>query len=341
MRPSRTFGTDLWRTLIEKLDEGVIVFNQRGVVIYANDEAARLLDYRPRDVLELDKEDVLSLCDCDRLDGEQFAAAFLAEELGENSDHAFEVVTSNKRLILTPLALDLERGRVIVLLLRESVCWRGDLIAQTLMTDVHSPLTFTAEGAAMLRDRVKSGDAHPYELSDLARIISESHEHTLGLYSILSYLHQADPRQMVDLEAEPVDLEKTFRKMLDAFIERTSHQLPDVKIGFPHDLPAVRASQSHLEMVLAIVLEQSLLCLPEGDILIIKGSNRTRYVQLDMVMGGKGSKLRSHLLDKLPLAAAEQIVRQHGGRVWIHGRSGHLAILSLALPIWDEDHEKQ
>ena len=340
MRPSRTFGTDLWRTLIEKLDEGVIVFNQRGVVIYANSEAARLLDYKPRDVLELDKEDVLSLCDAARLDGERFAAAFLDENLREGSGHSFEVVTASKRLILTPLALELEHGQVIVLLLREAECWRSDLIAQALMTEMRSPLIFTADGANMLSERVKSGNAHPYELTDLARIIRESHEHTLDIWTRLSYLYHADPRQAGVLEMSSVDLEKMCREVLDVLVERTGHRASDVRVGFQHDLPAVRASEDHLRMALAILLEQSLICLPEDDTLIVKGSNKKRYIQLDLVTSDTGSKLRCYLLDDLPLAAAEQIIKQHSGRVWMRGRAGKSVILSLALPIWDEDHEK-
>ena len=155
MRPKRAFGTDLWRTLIEKLNEGVIVFNQRGVVIYANDEAARLLDYKPRDVLELDREDVLSLCDTTRLDGAHFAEAILAEDLGDSSGHTYEIVTSSGRLRATPLKLELEHGQVLVLLLREAVCWRSDLIAEALMVEMRSPLAFTTDSAMMLGQRVR------------------------------------------------------------------------------------------------------------------------------------------------------------------------------------------
>ncbi|MBN1310796.1 MAG: PAS domain-containing protein [Anaerolineae bacterium] len=340
MRPSHTSGTDLWRILIEKLDEGVIVFNQRGVVIYANDEAARLLDYKPRDVLELDKEDVLSLINTARLDGDRFAAAFLDGSLGGYSGHSFEVVTVGKRLVFTPLALDLEHGRVIVLLLREAACWRSDLIAQALETEMNSSLVFTAEGAITLSERVKSGDAHPYELSDLARIIREGHEHTMKLWTMLFYLYQADPRQETNLELEPVDLEKICRKALDTLVEHTGHRLSDVRVGFPHDLPSVRASEAHLEMALYILLEQSLLFLPDDDTLIVKGSDKKRYVQLDLVTSDTGSKLRCHLLDDLPLAAAEQIIQQYGGRVWFRGRAGKSVILSMALPIWREDQEQ-
>jgi nitrogen-specific signal transduction histidine kinase len=341
MRPSRTVGTNLWRTLIEKLNEGVIVFNQRGVVIYANDEAAHLLGYKPRDVLELDKEDVLSLCDAARLDGERFAAVFLDDNLEDSSGRTFEVVTTSKRLLFTPLALELEHGRVIVLLLRQAVCWRSDLIAQALMSEMNSSLSFTADGASTLSERVKSGDAHPYELGDLARIICESHEHTLELWARLSYLYRTDPRQEFKLEMGALDLETICKRVLDMLIERSGHDLSDVRVGFPQDLPAVCASEAHLEMALYILLEQAFLCLPDEDTLIVKGSNKKRYIQLDLVTSDTGSKVHRYLLDDLPLAAAEQIVQQHGGRVWVRGRPGKSVILSLALPIWQEDHKRQ
>lgn len=340
MRTTRAFGTDLWRTLIEKLDEGVIVFNQRGVVIYANDEAARLLGYKPRDVLELDKSDVLSLCDTTRLDGDHFAAAFQSEDLGENSGHTYGVVTSSKRLSVTPLQLDLVHGQVTVLLLREAVGWRSDLIAQALMTEMSSTLAFTNESATMLSERVKSGDAHPFEVGDLARIIHESQEHTLGLWNMLSYLHRADPRQAAILETRKTHLGDLCQAAQHELAQHTGHRLSSMKLELPHDLPAVCASPTHLQAALYILMEQALACLPEGHGLIIKAHDRQRYVQLDLTADGPGSRLRSHLLDELPLAAAEQIIQQHGGRVWIGSQAGKPVALSLALPIWQEDQAK-
>lgn len=337
MRTTRTLGTDLWRTVIEKLDEGVIVFNQRGVVIYSNNEAARLLDYKPRDVLELDKEDVLSLCDTTRLDGDHFAAAFRRDNLGENSGHTYEVVTSSRRLCVTPLQLDLVHGQVTVLLLREAVGWRSDMIAQALMTEMRSPLAFTTDSAAMLNERVKSGDAHPYELSDLARIIRESQEHTLGLWNTLSYLHHTDPRHAAVLETKGVQLSDLCKAVQDELAQHAGYRLSAIKWQVPHDLPAVRASTAHVQSALYIFTEQALACLPEDETLTVKASDQQRYVQLDFAADAPGSRMRSHLLDELPLAAAEQIIQQHGGRVWVRGKAGKPIVLSVALPIWQQD----
>mgnify|MGYP000211067963 CR=1 FL=1 len=72
MRPRRTLGTELWRELVENLDTGLVVFNDHGVVIYANDEAGRLLGYAPRDVLDLDRTDFAALVSPTRLDGAAF-----------------------------------------------------------------------------------------------------------------------------------------------------------------------------------------------------------------------------------------------------------------------------
>src|SRR5687767_14569431 len=126
-RSSRSLGTELWREMIERLDEGVIVFSDRGVVIYANDEAATLLGYTPRDVLELEKDDFISLCQLDRMDGASFANAFMGNQLPDSPDRVFEVATVHKRLSIRPFGLTLENGTVTVLLLREVSNWRSDL----------------------------------------------------------------------------------------------------------------------------------------------------------------------------------------------------------------------
>src|SRR5215475_13173665 len=98
MRSTRTLGTELWREIVERLDEGVIVFNQRGVAIYANDEAARLLSYQRRDVLELERDDLVALCDQDRMDGARFAGMFISGRVPDGAG-PFEIVTTSRHLV--------------------------------------------------------------------------------------------------------------------------------------------------------------------------------------------------------------------------------------------------
>lgn len=335
-RSSRSLGTELWREMIERLDEGVIVFSDRGVVIYANDEAAALLDYTPRDVLELEKEDFISLCQLDRLDGAAFARAFSEGVLPGAPERVFEVATVQKRLSIRPFNLTLENGMVTVLLLREVLNWRADLISETLMSpDMQGPLDSAAHYCNTLIARMEDGSAHPFELTDLARIIQSSVTRAQGLWGNLSRLYNTNPSHVSQWDIQPLPLQDALNK---AISELKSNNLPSLHLDMPSNLPPIAASSSHLHAGLCALLEGATGRLSRQNRLDVTARHRRRYVQVDVTPEGASTGgLHGYQFDSLPLAIAEQVILRHGGRVWIGARHDKPHTLSFSLPVWSED----
>jgi light-regulated signal transduction histidine kinase (bacteriophytochrome) len=140
------------------------------------------------------------------------------------------------------------------------------------------------------------------------------------------------------LETKKVQLDDLCKAVQNELALHAGHRLSAIKWAIPPDLPAVCASVIYLQAALYIVIEQALACLPEGDTLTIKARDQQqRYVQLDLAADTPGSRMRSHLLDELPLAAAEQIIQQHGGRVWVQSKTGKPIVLIVTLPLWQQD----
>jgi signal transduction histidine kinase len=335
MRPSRSLGTELWREIVERLDEGVIVFNQRGVAIYANDESARLLDYKPRDVLELEKDDFVALCDQDRLDGARFAGVFLADPMPpEGSGRHYELVTTRRRLMATPLALSLEHGTVTLLMLRELSAWRSDLIARTVASDMHGPLSVIAHYSEMLIQRLQDDSAHPFEIRDLARIIHDSLGKAMSVWEMLSQLHSVDPREATtSLAFESVDVSGILRSAVAQVEQEAAHATQLMRLEIDGDLAAVRASPQILHSALSILIAQAIHALPPMGSLTISARNYERYVRIDLKAEPEGAALRTHLFDVFPLSNVEQTILRHGGRVWTDKRSKRV---SFSLPIWTQ-----
>ncbi len=331
----RSLSTELWREIVEQLDEGVIVFSQRGVAIYANDEAARLLGYQPRDVLELEKDDLVSLCDPDRMDGARFAEVFLANPMPTaEAGRQYEIVTTHRRLLVTPLLLSLEFGSVTVLFLRDLTSWRSDLIAQTVATEMQGPLAVIGHYSEMLINRLKDGTAHPFELKDLARIIQESLGRAMALWEMLSRLHSVDPKETtVTLAFGRVDIGAVLRSALAQVEQQATQTLPRMHLDAPEDLPPVRAAHQILHYAISILVMQAVIRIPTEGKLTIEASSHERYVQIDLKSEPEGSAVPTHLFDAFPLANVEQTILRHGGRVWTDSRGKRL---SISLPVWDE-----
>ncbi len=332
MPSSTTVEPDLWPALIQSLDQGVLVLSSQGLVTYANEEAARLLQYSPGDLLGLDRHDLIALFQPERLDQARFASDLLAGRLGPRPDQTYAIVTFNRRIIATPFRPSL--GGVTVILLREDTGWPSALIAQTVMGELHSPLAFAIQYGEVLLKRLQDESVPIFELRDLARIVHDALRQTLRLWQSLSHLYSATIQQTSTLEMQAVAIPSAIRAAIRELEQHGLPHTPRLLIELPGDLPLVRASVSHLHVALLALLEGLLARMSPQDQMTVSATNRLRYVQLELTPSSAGV-LRSYLFDSLPLAVTEQVITRHGGRIWVEAEKGQRPVLYLSLPVWE------
>ena len=64
--------------------------------------------------------------------------------------------------------------------------------------------------------------------------------------------------------------------------------------------------------------------------------NKSSYIQLNFAMNHLNRGLRGDLFDSLPLAIAEQVMHQIGGRIWETEKTPNTTTICLSLPIPSE-----
>jgi hypothetical protein len=335
-RASRSLTSELWRELIEKLDQGVIIFNDHGVVIYANDEAARLLGYTTRDVLELEKEDFLALCQIDRLEGAQFSIMLLEGQLPTAPERAYAVATVHKRLMLRPFNLNLDNDSVTVLLMREINHWREDLISEAVISPaMQTPLDSAVSYCQMLISRLDSNEAHPFELADLARIINSSVSRAMNLWADLAQLYHTDPVREGTWEVQAIPLRDALQNALKDLRSHSTSNLPKITFDLPDDLPPIAGAAAQLNIGLCALLQGTAARLTRSDQMVLNARQRRHYIQVDLQTDAPtGNVLHGYLFDAMPLAIAEQVILRHGGRLWLNPHPSRPSTLSFSLPVW-------
>lgn len=323
---------ELWWSLIDNLDAGILVFDASGEVIYANDIAGELLDYPAMDALGLDRADFLALCQPDRLEIEHLRGDLLSDD--PPTHRAYAVTTATRRLSVRVQPLSLPNETFLVLILRPLTHWRTDLIAEMALNDLHSPLAFAAGYVETLLQRLSDPSVHAYELRNLARITLNSLNQAGDTWEMLRRLELTGSVESPP-SFEPVDLQQTIQDALIELADRSVPGLPDLPFDLPETLPSVSGSSRLLHIGLCALLEGMAVRLPQQDRLVLNVQNRGAYIQVEVESGSRGSVLQAYLFDELPFAIAEQVIIQHGGRIWFNNGGDEVtSICSFSLPVW-------
>lgn len=332
----RELESHLWQAIIEALNSGVIVIDAKGRAAYANDEAARLLARSRADVLALDMDDLVALWQPERLDGERLATIMLNDLLPDTPEEVFQVATFDRRLLVSPFRLAAEDGPLTIVLMQEDAHWRSDLITRTVMEEMNSPIGFAAEYCETLLKRIEEGNAYTEELTEITRIILNSVERAGMLWDALRRLYDTDARAVTPPKMAPVSLGRAIRDAVKEVEGRSLHGVPKLQLFLPGDLPSVRASAQHLHAALCSLLAEAISRVSDKETMTISASDKEGYVRVDLTLGASGGLVRNYLFDGMPLSIVEQVIVQHGGRIWVDSKPGQPTVFSFSLPTWKE-----
>jgi signal transduction histidine kinase len=219
-----------------------------------------------------------------------------------------------------------------------------DRLRRNLMADIahelRTPLSVIRSDLEALLDGVY--EASPETLASLQ-------EETLLLARLvddLRSLAQAEAGQL-ELDRRPIDLAELLRRVVTGFDCVAQAQEQALKLTLPAELPPISADPQRVRQIVANLVSNALRHAPQSGRVLVAACLPPGAVQISVSDDGPGipAKEAGHVFDRfwrgsgaraggsgLGLAIARELVRAHGGRIWVESEPGRGATFSFTLP---------
>ncbi|HSJ55764.1 MAG TPA: HAMP domain-containing sensor histidine kinase [Anaerolineae bacterium] len=148
------------------------------------------------------------------------------------------------------------------------------------------------------------------------------------------------------LAREPVDLGASARDVVSGLYGVAEAQGRPITLDLPPDLPPVDADRQRVRQVIANLLTNALRHTPDSSPIVISAVSTPGAVRLSVADRGPGIPAGDlpHVFDRfwrggsrargsgLGLAIAHELIRAHGGRIWVESQQGAGTTFSFTLP---------
>jgi signal transduction histidine kinase len=222
---------------------------------------------------------------------------------------------------------------------------RQETLRRNLMADIahelRTPLTVIRGDLEALLDGVF--EPTPQTLASLQ-------EETLLLSRLvddLQALAQAEAGQL-RLDRQPTNLALLLQGIIDSFAHQAESQGQDLSLELSSDLPLVDADPQRVRQVVANLVSNALRHAPQSGQVVVSARQQVSVVQVSVADNGPGIAPADlpHVFDRfwqgvqartdgsgLGLAIARELVRAHGGRIWVESTPGNGSAFHFTLPL--------
>ncbi len=352
LRLSREKG--LLETIFHAIQEGLIVLDGEGRIMYANTSAEQMLGFK-RETVEgepirrymRDVEWDLVL----DLDEHEWSRLVHREIEITYPEHRFLL------FYIVPLGMVNPDEEGAVMLLRDVTQERATT-AHTIESERMQAITLLAAGVAHeIGNPLNSLNIH---LQLLERESEQLPDHLRETYRELvdiskdevSRLDKIINQFLRALRPSELKLEDTaIKEILEETVNFLKHEIKNrnvlVEIESAEDMPLVKADSGQLRQAFFNVIKNAMEAMSNGGLLKIYLSKTDRFVTVSFRDTGPGISLEllSTIFEPyhtskekgsgLGLMIVQRIMRDHGGEIEVHSEPGHGAVFTLYFPIED------
>ena len=250
--------------------------------------------------------------------------------------------------LLNLVAIALERVRTEEAANRAEVARRSEEFKSTLLDAIAHEFKTPLTSIKAASTSILAGPASVSpQVRELATIIDEETDRLSLLVTDAVRLSQIDAGK-VRLDRRPLSVKDLVGRVLDQFKPRFEDR--DVELAIGDDLPPVSADADLVALALRQLIDNGLKYSPAGAPMQIIGRAEGERVTLRVRDQGPGipERERERIFDKfyrrdtardrvpgtgLGLYIAREILRAHGGDLWVEGNPGSGSEFCIALPV--------
>ncbi len=339
--------------LVRSIDDGVIFVNSQFLIEKINPAATRILETEPQEALgrhflETVKHEGL------------FGYVRRAAETGEapripGHDDVLSVGDEAHRrwyqVAVTPVRVGREVVLGVVVLLRD-VTELTDLDrmkTEFLMKASHELRTPLAGIGMSISLLLESPEA---DLSSANReLLQAAHEETERLKALVNDLLDLSKIEAgrIDLEFDAVPVNVLFAKATGVLQVQADERSVELSAQVGDEVPNVKVDPNKITWVLTNLIANALRYTEAGGHIVLRAADIGSQVEISVADDGRGipPEYQSRIFDKfvqvstdtspggtgLGLAICREVVRAHGGAIWVQSAPGEGSTFSFTLPV--------
>jgi NtrC-family two-component system sensor histidine kinase KinB len=341
--------------IIRSIDDGIILVDAEFKVTGMNPMARRILDIQPdsppnRHFLEVVKSaELFNYINQSMQSGkppniEEKENVFTVERNGTRYHYQFSITpVSGKKGVLIG----------VVLLLRDvtRLTELDRLKSEFVMTASHelrTPLTSIGMSIDLLMESGRK------KLDDKEQeLLSAAHEDVQRLKVLVNNLLDLSRIEAgkIEMEFSSVPVRLLFEKVYSIFKKQVEEKRISLSFHSPEEIPDVKADSDKIIWVLTNLISNALHYAPQGGHIHLSADSFLPYNQISVHDDGPGIpfEYQSKIFDKfvqiksgkvlggsgLGLTICKEIVRAHGGTIWVESVPGAGSTFTFTLPIWE------
>ncbi len=254
---------------------------------------------------------------------------------------------------IIPVQSGVEKPAGLIILLRDitdeyHIKQTQDLISETLVHDLRSPLSSTISALDVIHDAISNGDPAGI-VEPSIQIAQRSSRRMLGMVESILEITRMESGK-IELTPSMVNLDRILEHSISEFLVIAQEYEVTIRNNSPDSLPLVEIDKNMIHRVLNNLIDNALKYSPRnGEVTVTSGINKKgemavtvndegpgipddyknrifeRFVQIP----GSGSRKRG---SGLGLTYCRLAVEAHGGEIWVEDSPGGGSIFTFTFP---------